>query len=121
MLLSFTQIAVLVQYLHPNWSRSKAMASGKAKLMRKQRHQQRRKAQQGIQLTALMDVFTVLVFFLMVSQDDSTRLPQRADIHLPPAVVQTQPEESLTLQVSDEDRKSTRLNSSHVATSYAGF
>lgn len=78
------------------------MASGKAKLMRKQRHQQRRKAQQGIQLTALMDVFTVLVFFLMVSQDDSTQLPQRADIHLPPAVVQAQPEESLTLQVSDE-------------------
>jgi len=78
------------------------MASGKAKLMRKQRHQQRRKAQQGIQLTALMDVFTVLVFFLMVSQDNSTRLPQRADIHLPPAVVQTQPEESLTLQVSDD-------------------
>ncbi len=27
---------------------------------------------------------------------------ERADIHLPPAVVQTQPEESLTLQVSDD-------------------
>lgn len=78
------------------------MASGKAKLIRKQRHQQRRKAQQGIQLTALMDVFTVLVFFLMISQDDSTQLPQRSEIHLPPAMVQAQPQESLTLQISNE-------------------
>lgn len=68
--------------------------------LRQQRRAQRRQRQQGLQLTALMDVFTVLVFFLMVSQDHNVPLPQREDVPLPTASVEKAPQHTPVLHMS---------------------
>lgn len=67
---------------------------------RKARHYQRRRKVPGLNLTALMDIFTVLVFFLLVNSSNSQQLPANPDIVLPESAAQELPEEMLTIQIS---------------------
>lgn len=47
-----------------------------------------------LNLTSLMDVFTILVFFLLVNSDNSEVLQPPKEIALPDSVVETRPRES---------------------------
>ncbi|KAF0807502.1 sigma-70 factor [Alcanivorax sp. S71-1-4] len=67
---------------------------------RKARHYSRRRKVSGLNLTALMDIFTILVFFLLVNSSNSQQLPDNPDIVLPESTAQEVPSEVLTLQVS---------------------
>lgn len=67
---------------------------------RKARHYQRRRSVPGLNLTALMDIFTVLVFFLLVNSSNSQQLPANPEIVLPESTAQELPEEMLTIQIS---------------------
>jgi len=57
----------------------------------------------GLNLTALMDVFTILVFFLLFhSSSGSEVLEAPKQIKLPDSVVETKPRETVVIMVSPE-------------------
>ena len=55
----------------------------------------------GLNLVSLMDIFTILVFFLLVTASNMEELPNRHSVDLPVATAQQPPEEGLTLYVTD--------------------
>lgn len=55
-----------------------------------------------INLTALMDVFTILVFFLLVHSGQSEILDAPNEIELPESVVESRPRETVVIFVSPE-------------------
>lgn len=61
-----------------------------------------RKAVAALSLTSLMDVFTILVLYLLVNQSSGTVLDPPKEIKLPDSIVETQPRETLLVSVSDE-------------------
>ena len=56
----------------------------------------------GLNLTALMDVFTILVFFLLFHSSGSDVLEAPRQIKLPDSVVETKPRETVVIMVSPE-------------------
>lgn len=75
--------------------------SSRAKRMN--RRHARNKAGAALSLTSLMDIFTILVFFLLVNSSNSQQLPDNKDIVLPKSTAQEVPEEVLTIQISGKD------------------
>lgn len=57
----------------------------------------------GLQLTSLMDVFTILVFFLLVNSASSNVVEPPKDIKLPDSVVETVPNETVVIMVGPEN------------------
>lgn len=68
-----------------------------------QRHHDRKRLRSGFNLVALMDIFTILVFFLLVNSSDVEVLPTTKGLKLPESVATKKPEETLVVMVSDED------------------
>ncbi len=66
---------------------------------RMERHHARRK-QPALNLVSLMDIFTILVFFLLVSSSNVQQLPKKKDIHLPTSVATKAPKETLIIAVT---------------------
>lgn len=56
----------------------------------------------GLNLTSLMDVFTILVFFLLVNSSNSQVLDPPKKITLPSSVVETKPKETAVIMVSQD-------------------
>jgi len=54
-------------------------------------------------LTSLMDVFTILVFFLLVNSGSVQVMEAPKDVALPEAQVETKPRETVAIFVSPED------------------
>jgi len=54
-------------------------------------------------LTSLMDVFTILVFFLMVNQSSVETLQQPKQIKLPESVVEQKPRETVVILVGKDE------------------
>lgn len=75
-----------------------------AKAKRIKRHQRRNKNQSKLNLVSLMDIFTILVFFLMVnSSSDVQVLNQNKEIDLPISSADQLPQEVLSLAVTAND------------------
>ncbi len=76
-----------------------------AKARRLKRHYRRNKSQGKMNLVSLMDIFTILVFFLMVnSSSDVQVLNQNNTIKLPDSTAQQPPPgDVLALTVTDRD------------------
>jgi len=55
----------------------------------------------GLNLVSLMDMFTVLVFFLLVSS--GTQLPSNKDLTLPTSVATKVPQETLVITITRSD------------------
>lgn len=73
-----------------------------AKAKRIKRHYRRGKQQSKLNLVSLMDIFTILVFFLMVnSSSDVQILNQDNAIELPVSSADTPPADVLALAVTD--------------------
>lgn len=66
------------------------------------RHQSQRKAP-GINLVSLMDIFTILVFFLLVNSSSEQELPSRQALTLPTTVSETPPGETLQVMITSEE------------------
>jgi biopolymer transport protein ExbD len=62
----------------------------------------RAKKPSGVQLTSLMDVFTILVFFLVMNAGP-TELLDAGGVVLPESVVETKPSETVVISVGKED------------------
>jgi biopolymer transport protein ExbD len=56
----------------------------------------------GLNLTSLMDVFTILVFFLLANSSSSEVLSTPKQINLPTSVVEAKPRETVVILVSSE-------------------
>lgn len=73
-----------------------------AKAKRLKRHYKRGKQQSKLNLVSLMDIFTILVFFLMVnSSSDVQVLNQENAIKLPESTAETPPGDVLALTVTE--------------------
>jgi biopolymer transport protein ExbD len=73
------------------------------------RHQQRRLAQKkhgktgALNLVSLMDIFTILVFFLMVNSSEVEVLQTSSKIKLPDSTSEQRPENQLVISISQDD------------------
>lgn len=56
----------------------------------------------GLNLTSLMDVFTILVLYLLVNQSASEVIEPPKDIKLPDSVVEAKPRQTVVMMVSME-------------------
>jgi len=56
-----------------------------------------------LNLVSLMDIFTILVFFLMFNSSDVQVLQQNKNITLPDSSAKTQPEESIVIMLTQQD------------------
>lgn len=54
----------------------------------------------GLNLTSLMDVFTILVFFLLVNQSTVEVIDPPQEVKLPDSVVEAKPRQTVTILVS---------------------
>jgi biopolymer transport protein ExbD len=63
----------------------------------------RRRVLPKLPLTSLMDVFTILVFFLMVNQSSVETLQQPKQIKLPESVVEEKPRETVVILVGKDE------------------
>lgn len=57
----------------------------------------------GMNLTSLMDVFTILVFFLLTNSASNEALEPPRNITLPASVVETKPEERVVVLIAKEN------------------
>lgn len=65
------------------------------------RFQQRRK-QTSLNLVSLMDIFTILVFFLLVSSSNVQQIPGKKDVKLPTSVAQKAPKETIIIAITND-------------------
>lgn len=63
----------------------------------------KRKGQDGLLLTALIDIFANLLFFLLVISQNPSKLPDLKDLHLPSSTAEKQPKETLVVVVTAKD------------------
>ncbi|MEX2126285.1 MAG: biopolymer transporter ExbD [Woeseia sp.] len=75
--------------------------SERAKRMEK-RHK-RRTLGGGLNLVSLMDIFTILVFFLLVNSTDVEVLPSAKDIQLPESIAEEKARQNVVILIGDED------------------
>jgi biopolymer transport protein ExbD len=64
---------------------------------------QKKRATSKLNLTPLMDVFTVLVFFLMINSATVETLQQPKQIKLPESVVEAKPRETVVILVGKDE------------------
>jgi biopolymer transport protein TolR len=72
-------------------------------IKRHERLQKRIKGQANLSLTSLMDIFTILVFFLLVSSSNPSKLPDVKNLKLPNSVAETDPKDTLVIMVTRDD------------------
>ena len=77
------------------------MIHGSKRAKRMERHHEQRK-RPSINLISLMDIFTILVFFLLVSSSNVQQLPNKKDIRLPASIATKAPQETLIIFVTHE-------------------
>jgi biopolymer transport protein ExbD len=68
-----------------------------------QRHQRRTTNATSLNLVSLMDIFTILVFFLMVNSSDVKVLQQDKSVVLPTSTAEQQPKDTIVITVSGSD------------------
>lgn len=67
---------------------------------RMERHHKRHKGGSAINLVSLMDIFTILVFFLLVNSSEVEVLPNAKDVRLPDSVAEEKARESVVVLVT---------------------
>jgi biopolymer transport protein TolR len=68
---------------------------------RMERHHKRHKAGAAINLVSMMDIFTILVFFLLVNSSDVEVLPNAKDIVLPDSTAEVKARESVVVLLTE--------------------
>ncbi len=73
------------------------------KAQRMDRRHRRGKSPVGLNLVSLMDIFTILVFFLLVNSSDVEVLPNARDMELPASVAEQRARENVVVMVTRDD------------------
>ncbi len=69
---------------------------------RRMERNHKRNKQSALNLVSLMDIFTILVFFLLVSSSNVQQLPNSKDIRLPTSVAEKAPKETLIIAITQD-------------------
>jgi len=75
--------------------------SARAKRMGK--HHKRNKGVGALNLVSLMDIFTILVFFLLVNSSDVETLPNTKDLQLPESIAEEKAKETVVILIGEQD------------------
>ena len=70
---------------------------------RMQRHHKRHKGAPGFNLVSLMDIFTILVFFLLVNSGEGEVLPSTKNVDLPESIAEEKPRQNVVVMVTERD------------------
>lgn len=70
--------------------------------LRMERHHKRGKGA-PLNLVSLMDIFTILVFFLLVNSSDVEVLPNTKDVQLPESIAEEKAKETVVIIIGDVD------------------
>ncbi len=74
-----------------------------ARARRMDKHHKRNKAGGGLNLVSLMDIFTILVFFLLVNSSDVEVLPNAKEVQLPESIAEQKAKETVVILIGEED------------------
>jgi biopolymer transport protein ExbD len=74
-----------------------------ARARRMDRHHRRNAGRAGINLVSMMDIFTILVFFLLVSSANVEVLPNPRDLKLPESIAEERARENVVVMITGED------------------
>ena len=74
-----------------------------ARAKRMEKHHRRNKGAGALNLVSLMDIFTILVFFLLVNSSDVQTLPNTKDLQLPESIAEKKPEENVVVLIGKTD------------------
>jgi len=74
-----------------------------ARAKRMEKHHKRNKGAGALNLVSLMDIFTILVFFLLVNSSDVETLPNTKDIQLPESIAEDKAKETVVIMIGEED------------------
>lgn len=72
------------------------------RIRRMERHHKLKKAS-PLNLVSLMDIFTILVFFLLVNSTSTQQLPNNKELTLPKSSAKKAPEETLIVAITKDD------------------
>ncbi|MGI9257599.1 MAG: ExbD/TolR family protein [Gammaproteobacteria bacterium] len=75
----------------------------RSRAARMERHHARHKRGVSLNLVSLMDIFTILVFFLLVNSGEVQTLPNAKDMALPESVAEQRARETVIVTVTDTD------------------
>jgi len=75
--------------------------SGRAKRMAM--HHKRNRGAGALNLVSLMDIFTILVFFLLVNSSDVETLPNTKDLQLPESIAEEKAKETVVILIGEVD------------------
>ena len=70
---------------------------------RMERRHERRLRMPGFNIISLMDIFTILVFFLLVNSSEVEVLPSARSIQLPESLAAEKPRETLVVMVTEQE------------------
>jgi biopolymer transport protein TolR len=70
--------------------------------LRMARHHKRNKLVATLNMVSMMDIFTILVFFLLISAGDQQSLPSLKNIKLPESKAEQTPKENIIVLVSND-------------------
>jgi biopolymer transport protein TolR len=77
------------------------LKSARAKRMDKHHHRNNRTV--GLNLVSLMDIFTILVFFLLVNSSDVETLPNAKNLQLPESIAEEKAKETVVILIGEVD------------------
>jgi len=73
------------------------------RIQRMARHHKRKKTNASLNMVSLMDIFTILVFFLLVTSSESEALPTPKSIKLPESTAEKMPKQTIVVMVNNKD------------------
>jgi len=74
-----------------------------ARAKRMEKHHKRNRGAGALNLVSLMDIFTILVFFLLVNSSDVQTLPNAKDMKLPESIAEKKPKENVVVLIGKTD------------------
>ncbi len=74
-----------------------------ARAKRMEKHHQRNKGAGALNLVSLMDIFTILVFFLLVNSSSVETLPNTKDLQLPESIADQKAKETVVIIIGETD------------------
>jgi len=74
-----------------------------ARAKRMDKHHARNKSTVTLNLVSLMDIFTILVFFLLVNSSNVETLPNVKNLQLPESIAEEKAKETVVILIGEED------------------
>jgi biopolymer transport protein ExbD len=74
-----------------------------ARARRMEKHHKRNQGKGTLNLVSLMDIFTILVFFLLVSSSEVETLPNTKDLQLPESIAEDKARETVVILIGKTD------------------